>query len=73
MPYDGHCAKSEVDVAPRDQTWDILIEQSGGSGIHFQNHEEMQGYELPEWSHMTGDEADRFTAKFYGLLQRLLS
>lgn len=72
MPYDGHYAKSENDIAPRDQTWDKLIEQSGAIGIHFQDHPEMQGYDLPEWSHMTGEEADRFTAEFYGLVQRFI-
>lgn len=72
MPYDGHYAKSEVDVAPRDQTWDILIKKSGAIGIHFQDYPEMQGYELPEWSHMTGEEADRFTQAFYGVVQRLI-
>jgi len=33
----------------------------------------MQGYYLPEWSHMTGEEADRFTEAFYGLVQRELA
>jgi hypothetical protein len=42
-------------------------------GLHFQDHEEMQGYWLPEWSHMTGSEADRFTAAFHGLVQRELA
>ncbi|MFK8011156.1 MAG: hypothetical protein AB8B80_03880 [Marinicellaceae bacterium] len=69
MPYNGHYAISEPDIAPRELTWDRLIEQSGALGLHFQDHEEMQGYELPEWSHMTGDEADRFTANFYTLVQ----
>lgn len=30
----------------------------------------MQGYELPEWSHMTWSEATRFTAAFVPLAQR---
>jgi len=73
MPYEGHYATSEIDIAPRELTWDILIEQTGALGLHFQDHEEMQGYWLPEWSHMTGEEADRFTEAFYGLVQRELA
>lgn len=73
MPYEGHYATSEIDIAPRELTWDILIEQTGALGLHFQDHEEMQGYWLPEWSHMTPSEADRFTAAFYGLVQRELA
>ena len=73
MPYEGHYAVSEIDIAPRDLTWDVLLEQTGALGLHFQDHEEMQGYYLPEWSHMTGEEADRFTEAFYGLVQRELA
>ena len=73
MPYEGHYATSEIDIAPRDQTWDVLLERTGALGLHFQDHEEMQGYYLPEWSHMTGEEADRFTEAFYGLVQRELA
>ena len=73
MPYEGHYATSEIDIAPRALTWDVLIEQTGALGLHFQDHEEMQGYWLPEWSHMTGEEADRFTEAFYGLVQRELA
>ena len=73
MPYEGHYATSEIDIAPRHLTWDILIEQTGALGLHFQDHKEMQGYWLPEWSHMTASEADRFTEAFYGLVQRELA
>ena len=73
MPYGGHYAVAEIDIAPRELTWDVLLEQGGAQGLHFQDHEEMQGYYLPEWSHMTGEEADRFTEAFYGLVQRELA
>ena len=51
----------------------MLLERTGAIGLHFQDHEEMQGYTLPEWSHMTGAEADRFTVTFYELVQRKLA
>ena len=61
-------------VATRQQlTWDKLIEETGALGLHFKDHEEMQGYWLPGWSHMTSDEADRFTEALYGLVQRELA
>ena len=73
MPYEGHYAVSEPDIAPRDLTWDILINESGALGLHFLDHKQMQVYELPEWSHMTGEEADRFTQNFYHLVQSELA
>lgn len=73
MPYAGGYTESERDFAPRAETWDVLLERTGALGLHFEDHQEMQGYWLPEWSHMTGEEADRFTEAFYGLIQRELA
>jgi hypothetical protein len=47
-----------------------LIEKSGALGIHWQDHEELQGYWLPEWSHLSGSEADRYTKALYHVIQR---
>lgn len=73
LPYAGHYAISEPDFAPRALTWDPLIQRSGAIGLHFADHPSMQGYYLPEWSHMTASEADRFTPQLYQLIQRALA
>lgn len=72
-PAEGHYAISEPMYHPRAETWDVLIETSGALGIHWQDHEELQGYELPEWSHLSGSEADRYTAALYQVIQRELA
>jgi hypothetical protein len=69
-PAEGHYAISEPMYYPRQETWDVLIENTGAMGLHWQDHEEMQGYWLPEWSHMSGSEADRFTKALHQLIQR---
>ncbi len=69
-PSEGHYAISEPMYNPRTETWDVLIEQSGALGIHWQDHEELQGYWLPEWSHMSGSEGDRYTKALYNVIQR---
>ncbi len=58
----------EQRVFPREATWDVLLAKTGAPGIHFQDYPQLQGYTLPEWSHMTGAEADRFTAALYALI-----
>ncbi len=68
-PSDGEFLASEERNLPRAQTWDELIRRSGVPGIHFQDYPELQGYRLPEWSHMTGAEADRFTAAIQPLIE----
>ena len=60
----------EQRTLPRPTTWDVLLAKTGAPGIHFEDYPELQGFYLPEWSHMTGAEADRFTAVLYGLIER---
>jgi len=68
-PSEGHYAISEPMYNPRAETWDVIIERTGALGIHWQDHEELQGYWLPEWSHMSGSEADRYTKALYHLVE----
>ncbi len=69
-PSNGDYAVAESIYFPRAENWDVLIEKSGALGIHWQDHEELQGYWLPEWSHLSGSEADRFTKALYHVIQR---
>ena len=69
-PAEGHYAISAPMYHPRAETWDVLIAQTGALGIHWQDHEELQGYWLPEWSHLSGSEADRYTKALYHVIER---
>jgi hypothetical protein len=69
-PSDGEYLAYERRLFPRATTWDALLAASGAPGIHFEDYPELQGYDLPEWSHMTRAEAERFTASLYGVIQR---
>ena len=55
--------------APRAATWDRLLAETGAFGIHFQDYPEMQGLESPEWSHLTREDAARFTRAYVGVLR----
>ena len=69
-PSDGEYLTYERRLFPRDKTWNALLAASGAPGIHFEDYPELQGYHLPEWSHMTRAEAERYTAALYGVIQR---
>ena len=69
-PAEGHYAMSEPMMNPRAETWDVLIEKTGALGIHWMDHEELQGFYLPEWSHMTGEGADRYTKALFNVIAR---
>jgi hypothetical protein len=69
-PSDGEYLAYETRLFPRATTWDVLLAASGAPGLHFQDYPELQGYYLPEWSHMTRAEAERYTVALYGVIQR---
>ena len=69
-PSAGAWAQVEHRAFPRAETWDVLLLRTGAPGIHFEDHPALQGYELPEWSHLSASEADRFTAALVPIIQR---
>ena len=69
-PSSGEYLAFENREFPRARTWDALLAATGAPGIHFEDYPELQGYYLPEWSHMTRPEAERFTAALYGIIVR---
>ena len=69
MPSNGEYLAYEERYLPRETTWDVLLARTGVPGIHFQDHPELQGYDLPEWSHLSASEAARFTAQLVPLVE----
>ena len=70
MPSSGEYLDYENRNFPRARTWAALLEATGAQGIHFEDYPELQGYDLPDWSHMSRPEAERFTAALYGVIMR---
>jgi hypothetical protein len=68
MPSAGEYLAYENREFPRARTWDVLLAATGAPGIHFEDYPQLQGYYLPEWSHMTRSEAERFTTALYGII-----
>ena len=60
----------EQKTVPRAATWDVLLQRTGAPGIHFEDFPALQGYESPEWSHLTAAEANRFTAALVPIVER---
>ncbi len=71
-PVVGPYAAFEERASPRAVTWDALIARSGAPGIHFADHPSLQGYSLPEWSHMAAADADRYTAALVPIVAQTL-
>ncbi len=68
-PSNGDYYAFEEKYLPRAETWDLLLQRTGTPGIHFEDHPELQGYDLPEWSHLSATEAERFTGALVPLVE----
>jgi hypothetical protein len=69
-PSIGPYYAAEQRDLPRARTWDLLLQRTGATGIHFEDYPQLQGYDQPEWSHLSAAEAQRFTAALVPLAER---
>jgi hypothetical protein len=72
-PVIGPYFAFEEHIAPRASTWDQLLARTGASGINFLDYKQLQGYEQPEWSHLSEPAARQFTAALVPLVTRAFS
>jgi len=61
FPASGPAYWSEARGFPRSLSWEPLLRNTGTTGINFADYPQLQGYNLPEWSHMSAADAPRFT------------
>lgn len=70
MPTTGEYLAFENKQYPRARSWSSLLAAAGAPGIYFEDYPQLTGYYLPEWSHMTRAEGERFTAALYQVIVR---
>jgi hypothetical protein len=70
LPTAGRYLEYDDREFPRRNTWDALLQRSGCPGIRFKDYPELQGYWLPEWSHLATNERPRFTEALCRILER---
>jgi hypothetical protein len=59
----------EEGMFPRERFWNRLLEETKTQGVTFLDHPDMQGFWLPEWSHIEARDAERYSR----VLARLVS
>ena len=70
LPSSGPFLAFENRSYPRARSWNGLLAATGAPGLYFEDYPELEGYTLPEWSHVAPSQADRFTAALYGVIRR---
>jgi hypothetical protein len=69
-PSAGEFLEAENKGFPRERTWDVLLKMTAAPGVHFEDYPELQGLNLPEWSHLSAADAEVFTERLCAILQR---
>ena len=70
FPSAGPVRAMERDSWPRRQYWDVLAERVDALFVHYEDYPALQGYRLPDESHLSFDEAVRFTRNLTRILIR---
>lgn len=70
QPVIGPYRAFEDRAEPVASTWDELLRRTGAPGISFADHPELQGFEPPEWSHLSHADAERYTAVLAPMVER---
>ena len=53
---------------PPDAFWEDLVTKAKVPAYHYEDYEELSGFDLPEWSHLSGPDASIFTERLVKIL-----
>lgn len=67
-PSTGLVKEIETKGLPRAAAWDSLVIKSKAYSYHYEDYEGLSGFDCPEWSHLSGPDADKFTAALVDLM-----
>ena len=73
FPASGPVYSSEERSFPRSLSWEPLLRATNVTGVNFADYPQLQGYNLPEWSHMSAADAPRFTRALADLIVRCIA
>jgi len=67
-PSSGFFRDVERKAVPRTDFWDELVEKTGVQSYHFEDYEQFHNLNLPEWSHLSANDAQFFTTELVKLM-----
>ncbi len=71
LPSTSEVRDIENEYTPRADYWDQILKVTAAPGIHFEDYEELSGFDCPEWSHLSKPDAIEFTRRLIPLFQEL--
>jgi len=67
-PSSDFLREHEKKVTPRSEFWDQLVQQAQVKAYHFEDYPQLQNLSIPEWSHLSADDADIFTKELLQIM-----
>ncbi len=71
LPSTSKLRDVENKYTPRADYWDRILKVTATPGIHFEDFEELSGFNCPEWSHLTKANGTEFTRRLIPLFKEL--
>ncbi len=68
FPSSGRFLQSEQRDLPRERYWDRLAREVDAVAIHYEDYPALSRYDTPEWSHLSREDAERFTRSLVPIL-----
>jgi len=68
-PSSGESREAEKVAYPRQIFWDNLLANTNTTGIYFEDYHEIAHFTCPEWSHLTPQDAIKFTRSLIKILE----
>ncbi|MCW5519010.1 hypothetical protein J1N09_04120 [Aureitalea sp. L0-47] len=69
-PSDGWFKEIETAGLPRTEYWDSLVFKSKLPAYHYDDYPQLRNLNLPEWSHLSKEDADFFTLEIIEILKK---
>jgi len=69
-PSDGWFKEIEAKGLPRTEYWDSLVLRSKFPAYHYADYQQFHDLNLPEWSHLSKEDADFFTTELIKILKK---
>lgn len=69
-PSSGPMLAAENKYFPREKFWEALLQFTHTPGIHYADYPAMTNFNCPEWSHLTKDDAVKYTEALVHALQQ---
>ena len=63
----------ERNAVPRERVWEPIVAAAGAVGVHFEDYPELSNVRIPEWSHISARDKERWTRALVAILRQRMA